>query len=322
MWNLTRAIPWIAEQLLPGRVVYYVADHWPYMPDTHTAYWREDVSNPVRRTLKRAAAVGPLWMVEQDRRRYALAFERVLCVSEAIRSALIVNTTIPPERLQVVYNGIDIGAFSFQVRDRTPEDQALRLLYAGSLVPHKGVQTAVDAMAVLARHEKLDGLSLTVVGSGRPDYEAQLRTTVAANGLDEHVTFAGRVPRSEMPAQLAAHDVLIFPSEWPEPLARMTQEAMAAGAVVIGTTTGGTGEILVDGETGLVFPPGDSVALANCVQRLRGQPDLYMRLARQARARVEAQFDFCRMLDQVEAVLDEVLAGRNRVLSPATVPGR
>lgn len=118
----------------------------------------------------------------------------------------------------------------------------------------------------------------------------------------------GRVPRSAMPAQLACHDVLVFPSQWPEPLARMTQEAMASGAVVIGTTTGGTGEILVEGETGLVFAPGDAGQLAERILQLRDDPALFGRLAGNAWKRVENQFDFRLMLDRTEAHLLAAIA--------------
>ena len=304
MWNLSRAIPWLAEQLLPGRVVYYVADHWAYMPDPHESYWRDGAGDPLRRTLKRLLAPLPLRIVAQDRTRFTLAFDRVLCVSEAIRTSMLAHLpALDAQRVQVVYNGIDLHAFAFQQREIGPQHAGLRLLYAGSLVPHKGVHTPIAAMHELARQGALGQTHLTIVGAGRPDYEAFLRQAVMDQGLQECVTFAGRVPRSEMPAQLAAHDVLVFPSEWPEPLARMTQEAMASGAVVIGTLTGGSGEILIDGETGLVFAPKDAATLAAHIRRLQSDPVLFAHLAANARRQVEAKFSFERMLDQVEEVL-------------------
>jgi glycosyltransferase involved in cell wall biosynthesis len=165
-------------------------------------------------------------------------------------------------------------------------------------------------------------MRLTIVGSGRPDYEVRLRRAVVDQGLEECVHFAGRVARSEMPAWLAAHDVLIFPSEWPEPLARTTQEAMASGAVVAGTNTGGTGEILVDGETGLVFAPCDAAALADCIRRLAVDPALFARLAANARRCVEERFSFQRMLDEVErALIDAVLRSLPGVEPDAGVTG-
>ena len=306
MWNLSRGIPWLAEQLLPGRVVYYVADHWAYSPDLHEVYWRDGAGDPLRRTLKRIIAPLPLYIVAQDRRRFRLAFEKVLCVSEAIRRAMLANLPLDPHKVEVVYNGIDVDTFSFRPRSVVGtgrRQSGLRLLYAGSLVPHKGVHVAINAMGQLARQGALGAMRLTIIGSGRPDYESVLHQAVVDQGLQDWVRFGGRVPRSEMPRQLADHDVLIFPSEWPEPLARMTQEAMASGAVVVGTTTGGTGEILEEGETGLVFVPGDAVGLAQCIRRLAGDQALFTRLATNARRRVEEKFSFQRMLDQVEHAL-------------------
>ena len=74
-----------------------------------------------------------------------------------------------------------------------------------------------------------------------------------AAGLDSKIRFVGQVDRYEMPSVMIEHDVLVFPSVWEEPLARVVQEAMASGLVVIGTVTGGTAEILRDGVTGLTF---------------------------------------------------------------------
>lgn len=314
MWNLSPGIPWQAEQLAPGRVVYYVADHWAYSPDPHEAYWRDPASNPLRRAFKGLIAPLPLSIVRQDRKRFQLAFSRVLCVSAAIRKAMLDNVPgLHPQRVEVVYNGIDLAAFPFQQRATGGPKRGLRLLYAGSLVPHKGVHTAVGAMQELARQGALrpgaeDAPHLTIVGAGRPDYEASLRQAVQEGGLQDYVRFAGRVPRHEMPACLAAHDVLVFPSEWPEPLARMMQEAMASGAVVIGTTTGGSGELLVEGETGLVFAPRDAATLAAQIRRLQAEPALFERLAAAARRQVEEHFSFERMLDQVEGVLVDTAA--------------
>jgi glycosyltransferase involved in cell wall biosynthesis len=83
---------------------------------------------------------------------------------------------------------------------------------------------------------------------------------------------------------------------------------MASGAVVIGTTTGGTGEILEHGVTGLVFNPGDAAGLAARIRQLRSDAALFVRLAAAARQRVEELFSFDRMLDQVEDALSSAAA--------------
>jgi glycosyltransferase involved in cell wall biosynthesis len=102
---------------------------------------------------------------------------------------------------------------------------------------------------------------------------------------------------------------LLFPSVWPEPLARVVQEAMAVGLVVIGTTTGGTPELLQDGLTGLTFAAEDADGLARQIGRLARDPALFETLAQAARQTVESRFTQERMVDEIEAYFQKL--GRN-----------
>lgn len=301
MFNLSRAVPWQAEQLRPGRVVYYVADGWPHDVDPHTAYWTDGAHNPLLALAKKLLAPLPLALVAQDQARYRLRFARVLCVSEMIRQRLARQAGIAPAALHVVYNGVETERFVPAAR---PADRAgLALLYAGSLVAHKGVHTAVSALALLRQQGRLDGITLDVVGSGHPEYEARLRALVDDGGLAAAVRFRGRVPREAMPALLQAFDALLLPSIWEEPLSRMMQEAMAAGLVVVGTLTGGSGELLVEGDTGLTFPPDDAAALAAQIAALAADRNLRARLRENGRAAVLERFDLERMIDGIETHL-------------------
>lgn len=305
MWNLTLGIPWIAEQRRPGRVVYYVANDWPYADSPHEAYWRDPAQQPGRRLLKRALAPLALSLEARGGQAFRLEFEHVLCVSEAIRQNLASQAGISTDRTQVVYNGIDLARFSLSPA-RLEARQAtvpVSLLYAGSIVPHKGVHTAILAMSALARRGLGDIADLTIVGTGHPDYEAHLHRLVGDHGLERSVRFAPRVPRDEMPDLLRRFDALVFPSIWEEPLARMVQEAMASGLLVIGTTTGGSKEVLVDGATGLTFPPEDADALARQIRRACEDADLVRRLRQQANDFVIRRFDIRRMIDEVETSL-------------------
>jgi len=145
------------------------------------------------------------------------------------------------------------------------------------------------------------------VGSGHPDYEAFLRNLVERQGLCDYVTFHRPVSKDEMPAILQQFDVLIFPSIYEEPLARMTQEAMVSGLVVVGTTTGGTKEILREGETGLTFAPDDANGLAEQIGRLSTDPGLRRRLAQTGRQTVLENFTIDRMVKEIEVYLQDVM---------------
>jgi glycogen synthase len=299
MFNLNHGIPWKAEQLMPGRVLYYVANNWPHVPDPHTAYWQDGGERPFLGWLKRLVAPWAVRRAAAERERFRLKFQRVLCVSEAVRHDLQTIGGIAPESLHVVHNGVETDQFAPQ-HQRPLRANRLSLLYAGSLVQHKGVHTAILALARLAQRDELAGVELSLVGSGHPDYERELHRLVTQAGLETAVHFVGRVPRAQMPDQLQRHDVLLFPSIWEEPLSRMMQEAMAAGLVVVGTLTGGSGELLVEGETGLTFSPEDDVVLAERILILKHNNDLVQRLSQNGRNVVVSRFDIGRMIDGVE----------------------
>jgi glycosyltransferase involved in cell wall biosynthesis len=296
MWNLPRSLARKAEQLRPGRVVYYIASPWPAEPDAHAHYWADPAARWwLRRPKQWAGWLARNWLLASG---HQLAFERVLCVSGYMQKFIIEQAGIPPANVQVVYNGIDPAEFPLRTRNGR---KGLRLLYAGQLTPDKGVHTAVEGLALAAAANSSLPFSLTIVGGGAPEYVESLETSIRELNLAGKVTLIGQVAREEIPGILAAHDVLLFPSIWPEPLARVVQEAMACGLVVIGTTTGGTPELLHDGQTGLTFEAGNATGLARQIGRLAADPNLYDQLALTARETVEACFTQQRMVDEIEA---------------------
>jgi glycosyltransferase involved in cell wall biosynthesis len=300
MWALSKALPARAEQLLPGRVVYYLSDYWPSALDMHTIYWQSSARQWPMQLLKRPfSKIALASLVEVGRPH--LKFEHVICVSARVR-ALLVEAGVPIQHATVIHGGTDIQRFS-STRAREHQVGQLRLLYAGQLVRHKGVHTAIEAMAKLLNSRKINKITLTLVGSGHPDYEAFLRNLVERERLHDYVTFHTPVSKDKMPSVLQQFDVLIFPSIYEEPLARITQEAMAAGLVVIGTTTGGTKEILRDGETGFTFTPEDADGLAEQISRLITDRDLCSRLSHAGRQTVLDNFTLDRMVAEIEAYL-------------------
>ncbi len=310
MWALSKALPARAEQLLPGRVVYYLSDYWASSIDMHTTYWQSPTRSSLMQPAKNLLSQLALSMLAQEGQP-DLKFEQAICVSFRLHE-LLVNAGVPLQNARIIHGGTDTQRFP-NVRERDDRSGHLKLLYAGQLVRHKGVHTAIEAMGKLVNEMKTDQVSLTLVGSGHPDYEAFLRDLVERERLQNYVSFLPSVPKSEMPAIFQKFDVLIFPSIYEEPLARMTQEAMAAGLVVVGTTTGGTQEILREGETGLTFAPEDAESLAKQVVRLSADSDLWCHLARAGRQSVLEHFTLDRMAQEIEDYLLDCLARRERV---------
>jgi glycosyltransferase involved in cell wall biosynthesis len=174
------------------------------------------------------------------------------------------------------------------------------LIYAGQLIPEKGVETALTALGLIHQVQPNLPVTFSVFGKGAADYEKKLKQQVEAWDIQNMVDFKGWVPRDQMAGILTGHDVLLLPSIWPEPLARITQEAMSSGMVVIGSTSGGTPEILQDGYNSLTFEPEDAEMLAKQIQLIVNQPKLRTELSLAARQTIEERFTFSRMIDEIE----------------------
>jgi len=300
MWALSKSLPARAELLWSSRVVYYLSDYWPSALDMHTSYWQSSAQRRPMQVLKRFLSKVAMSMLVKETQP-DLKLEQVICVSARVRD-LLVEAGLPVEHARIIHGGTDIERF-LGIRKRDYRSRPLKLLYAGQLVKHKGVHTAIEAMARLVKEQKAGQIHLTLVGSGHPDYEAFLRDLVERRGLGDYVTFHSPFSKDEMPALLQQFDILIFPSIYEEPLARMTQEAMVSGLVVIGTTTGGTKEILRDGDTGFTFAPEDADGLARQVTRLTLDPGLCNRVAEAGRQTVLENFTLGKMVQEIEAYL-------------------
>jgi glycosyltransferase involved in cell wall biosynthesis len=308
MWNLSKLIAQGAERQVGNKVVYSIADMWPTHTDAHTAYWQTPARRWFMRLPKRILATLIRPYLRLEGLPATLRLENVICVSKALRDNLV-SAGVPVHNARVIYSGIVLDDFLSSTRDRTWRDGKLSLLYVGRLVKEKGAHTAILALAELANQRNLNNLDLTLLGWGPPDYVSHLRALANDNGLGEHITFLDPIPRAEMPGLLSRFHVLLFPSIWEEPFSRTLLEAMASGLAVVGTTTGGSKEVVVDGENALTFTPGDAHDLARQIERLARDPALRKRLALAGARTVRERFDIERMVDQIEAYLLEV-AGR------------
>jgi glycosyltransferase involved in cell wall biosynthesis len=177
---------------------------------------------------------------------------------------------------------------SGQVPDATP----LSIVAVGTLHEVKGQTHLVEA----CRRLVADGVHVRceLIGDG-PDREA-LAAQIQAAGLADAVRLAGVLPHDQLAERMRAADVLVAPSVPSsdgrrEGLPVVLMEAMATGLAVVASDLSGIPELVEDGVTGLLTPPGDPAAIAAALARLAREPDLRRRLAAAGRGRVQAEFD-------------------------------
>lgn len=178
---------------------------------------------------------------------------------------------MPAAKLHVVRNGVDTQRFRpedrVQSRASLGVEGAPLLLAVGNLVPVKGHDLALRALAALVpRHP---GARLVLVGDG--PLRAELQAQAQALGLAGHVHFAGLVPNDRLSAWYSAADLLLLPSR-SEGWANVLLEAMACGTPVVATDVGGTREVVADAALGRVVPPLDPAALAAGVEAMLADP--------------------------------------------------
>jgi glycosyltransferase involved in cell wall biosynthesis len=313
MWAMSKSVPAIAEKMMPSRVVYFLSDYWPASVDMHTAYWQIPARRWYARLPKKLLSGLAFRLLDGNGSSENMRFENAICVSMAVRD-ILVEAGLPFECARVIHGGTDVERFG-QPPVRDFINRPLRLLYAGQLVKHKGVHTAIEALSFLVEIYGKNQVNLNIVGSGHPGYEAYLRSLASQKKIDDVITFAGAVPKEKIPMIMEEADVLVFPSVYEEPFARMTQEAMLAGLVVVGTTTGGTKEILIEGANGLTFEAKDAKGLANQLAKLVENVDLCQRLSQAGRETVLNSFTLEQMVDEIEEYLNGVMNRSERITS-------
>ena len=308
MWNLSPLVAAETERCAGSNVAYYFANEWPIEPSAHEAYWEGDAGSVAGRLFKGTARMPVRSVLDDEWRPYKLRFEHPMTCSLAVRDHLV-KAGVPVQHAEVIYHGIDPAPYrqASAERQRNESDEAMKIVFVGSLLPQKGVHTAVEAMGCLAQYGFDVPVSLDILGAGHPDYVQHLHQLVQDWHIEDRVTFHTPIERAKLPAFLAQYDALVMPSIWEEPQARISQEAMAAGLVLVGTLTGGSKEILIDGQNGLAFTPDDARGLADRLSILAKDPALRLRLTKAGWETVNERFTISRMLDHLEAYLTEVV---------------
>jgi glycosyltransferase involved in cell wall biosynthesis len=229
---------------------------------------------------------------------------RILAVSTSTRDAVVAQG-YPAGRVEVVHNGIDVTAQAARRADGLRAElgvpaNAVLIGEIGRLCDVKGQRELVEAAALVQDvHVVLVGDDLEQGGA----YRTLLAELARARGVEDRVHFLGF--REDAGELLDQFDVLVLPS-WIEGLPGVVLEAMAHAKPVIATPVGGTPELVVDGETGVLVAARDPRALADAIRSLVADPERAHRLGAAGRERAEREFSERAMTARVLEVYDAV----------------
>ncbi len=229
-----------------------------------------------------------------DRAVAALADVHV-AISAGLARYLGESEGFDPASFEIVHYGIAAGA------EPPPPPGAPRLAVVGRLVPIKGHDVLLRALASV--RERLPAATLEIAGDGA--LEPGLRATVARLGLDDAVTFLGRVSPAAPVIERA--EVVVVPS-FGEGFGMVALEAMERGRAVVASAVGGLPEIVEPGRTGLLVPSGDPGRLAAALVELASDPGRTAAMGIAGRARALEEFSQERCTARIEALYGTALA--------------
>jgi glycosyltransferase involved in cell wall biosynthesis len=274
--------------------------------------------NPALWWLKRASRAGSWVVVDQSsgacspkvgmRRLIAKArgavagriIDRIIAVSEFVARRDVEQNMLPLDRVTTIYNGVDLGRFRAE-SIRAAKDGAFTIVFAGQLIPEKGVDLLVEAVRRVAAAPGAR-LEMKVAGTGRLRGELE---RLASEVLPGRVEFLGQV--EDVPALFRSADLAIFPSRWQEAFGLVIAEAMACRTPVIASDAGGIPEVVgADGLAGLVFRNGDVDGLERQIRILLADPERRARMGQAGRERVEREFSITRMVEKYAALYEEL----------------
>jgi glycogen synthase len=312
-WALLQLFPSLHRTLKGLRVpvVFNVQDIWIPTQIEHseqyTEAWLKPGTNLIKNVVKRGIRAinklqHPDWL--QPIGVEDMELDRIVFCSQ-FREKQHIERGFPFKETKVIYNGIDVSRFQGEAGKKA--NGTLKVLFVGRLAREKGPHTVIQAVSKLV-HDGSRNIRLTVVGVPvyPLEYAEELRG-LANNGCREFVEFMYNVPNHELPEIYRNHDVLVFSSIGDEGFPVTLIEAMACGVTIIGTTTGGSAEILEDGINSLTFPPDDPIALAERFKCIIENPKKSRSLAIAGQELVREKFRLNKIIEQTEAYFDSIL---------------
>jgi glycogen synthase len=293
----------------------------------HAHTWYADMAGLWIRTLYRIPLVVTLhsleplrpWKADQLGSGYLLstwiektaveAADRVIAVSGKMREDILEHFAVHPDKVVVIHNGIDPDRFR-----RTERRDALAkygvvepyVLFVGRITDQKGIFHLLDAAGRLPA-----GVQVVLCASApdTPEIEQRLRRALPAHPNVHWID--AMIPIDELVQLYSAASVFACPSVY-EPFGLINLEAMACETAVVASAVGGILEVVEDGKTGILVPPGRPDELASALRRLLEDPDQARAMGEAGRRRVEERFSWTSVAERTERVYADAVAAFTR----------
>ncbi|MCK4301814.1 MAG: glycosyltransferase family 4 protein [candidate division Zixibacteria bacterium] len=201
-------------------------------------------------------------------------------------------------RLTVIPFGVSIP----ETVEPPPAEGPVRICYIKSHLAMYGPDILLRAMAKVK--EALGEVTLSMAGEG--ELTGELQALAARIGLAENVRFTGFIANDDMSSFLKSHHLMVMPS-LREAFGVAVLEASACGRAVVASDVGGVGEVLIDGRTGLLTPPGDVEGLAEAIIKLARDADLCNRMGQAGRQLVTEHYSWDKSLDMMTGLYEQVI---------------
>lgn len=271
---------------------------WAYVGAAAALLARTPLVWHIREFVEEAQG-GRYWNRKASRRLMNRA-DRIVAVSHSVQQHF--EPEFYPGKMLTIHDGINSERFYCPEREIL-RDTVCTFIMVGGINEVKRQLDAVEACAILKRRG-LSGFQLRLVGRPAPEYTQRIMQLIAEEGLENSITICGI--SQNMPEEYAKADIFLMCTKL-EAFGRVTVEAMLSGLAVIGAESGGTPEIVQDGETGLLYEVCNSTALADRMEFAMNNREEIRRMAKAGQDFVKKNLTEEQSADQVYALYQSIL---------------